>query len=202
MKLGTKALLFGVHQFILHPLAVWLAWLLVYRAVPNIKQSGAIFCHDLGYVACADLDGPEGRYHPILGATLAGRLFGPEARDLALGHSRTYSQEISIPLSALCLPDKLGGVFLFPAWLYSHLAVLSGEMREFQKCLGLSDSDVHLAIHAFRVDAYRWAIGHAQTPAIRARVSACFGRLAQKSQGALSRGHQPGLLARASAPLG
>lgn len=191
MKLGTKAVLFGVHQFILHPMTVWLSWLLVYRAIPGFQQTGAIVLHDIGYIGCNDLDGPEGRYHPILGAAIADRIFGATARDLALAHSRTYAQEAGIPLSALCLPDKLS-LFLYPAWLYSCLAVLSGEMREFQQYLGVLDSDRHLVIHVFRVAAYRWAMASTQAPAVRARISACFGRLAQKSQNALpNRGREP-----------
>ncbi|KKK99728.1 hypothetical protein LCGC14_2629800, partial [marine sediment metagenome] len=64
MKTGTKSLLFGVHQFILHPLMVLLAWFVYYKRAPKFYQLCAIVTHDLGYWGLSNMDGEEGSLHP------------------------------------------------------------------------------------------------------------------------------------------
>src|SRR5262245_41708328 len=99
MKIGTKSVLFGVHQFLWHPLTVGLAWRKLYGVWPRAEGWVAIFCHDLGYSVCTNIDGPEGRLHPERGAKLAlktARRLGMSekqanlARVLAITHSREY----------------------------------------------------------------------------------------------------------------
>ncbi len=70
MKLGTKSILFGVHQFIWHPLTVAMAWRQIEGRCPKWWELVAIFCHDLGYIGCPDMDGEEGRKHPLKGAQI------------------------------------------------------------------------------------------------------------------------------------
>src|SRR5574342_444860 len=74
MKIGTKTLLFGVHQFLWHPLTVWHAWVKLYGRQPHWWELVAIFCHDLGYWGLPNLDGPEGREHPLRGARIASQI--------------------------------------------------------------------------------------------------------------------------------
>lgn len=71
MKVGTKSLLFGVHQFIWHPITVARAWRRLHRKWPTLAECICIFVHDWGYWGCNDMDGPEGKNHPKLGARLA-----------------------------------------------------------------------------------------------------------------------------------
>lgn len=71
MTTGTKSLLFGVHQFLWHPLTVLLAWVYLYRSFPNPKELLCIFVHDWGYWGCPNMDGPEGERHPERAATHA-----------------------------------------------------------------------------------------------------------------------------------
>ncbi len=71
MTVGTKSVLFGVHQFIWHPATVVLAWRRLYGRWPGLYEFIAIACHDLGYIGCTDMDGPSGRRHPVRGAVIA-----------------------------------------------------------------------------------------------------------------------------------
>ena len=91
MKIGTKSLLFGVHQFFWHPLTVYRAWKRLYGR-PNLRESICIFVHDWGYWRAGDMDGSIGGLHPEVGARIIGRLFDDAHRDLVLLHSRRYAK--------------------------------------------------------------------------------------------------------------
>lgn len=71
MKIGTKSVLFGVHQFLFHPLTVALSWRQLYSKWPCWWEWVAIVTHDLGYIGCPEMDGPIGRQHPVKGAHYA-----------------------------------------------------------------------------------------------------------------------------------
>jgi hypothetical protein len=86
MRVGTKSILFGVHQFILHPIFVAIAWHKLYGKYPEYCYRSwsldlpkywfsLLFCfivHDLGYWGSPEMDGPNGGdMHPRLGAELA-----------------------------------------------------------------------------------------------------------------------------------
>src|SRR5688572_16148490 len=126
MKIGTKSVLFGVHQFLWHPLTVLLAWRRLY-GWPNWKQTIAIFCHDLGYWGCPNIDGPEGKSHPRRGALLASRIVGQFTTPLfnydihtyyfTLLHSRDAAKGEGKPVSALYAADK-ASILFDPKWLY------------------------------------------------------------------------------------
>lgn len=74
MNVGTKSILFGVHQFLWHPLTVGLAWFALYGKWPKWHEWVAIFCHDLGYWGCPNMDGEEGQRHPVRGADLTANI--------------------------------------------------------------------------------------------------------------------------------
>jgi hypothetical protein len=175
MKLGTRSTLFGVHHFLLHPFLVWMAWIRLYRSLPTWRESVCILIHDIGYLGCDDMDGDQGSRHPELGASIARRLLGEDERRLVLFHSRFTANQYGEPVSRLCAPDKLV-LFLYPAWLYTFLAMLSGESKEYQWRMGLESQPGIPLIHFFRVRAYDWAIASAKDAAERTAVRRAFER--------------------------
>ena len=76
MRIGTRSLLFGSHQFLLHPLLVALAWTRLFGLPLDGRLWCAFFLHDIGYFSCADIDGETGRRHPIRGAAFMRLKFG------------------------------------------------------------------------------------------------------------------------------
>ena len=132
MRTGTKSLLFGVHQFVWHPVTVWLAWVWLYRDVPSWRETVCIVVHDWGYWGKAKMDDSEGERHPEVGASIAGRLFGPSYAELCLLHSRHYARRCSQNPSLLCWPDKFSIIFE-PWWFYLPRAWASGELKEYRE---------------------------------------------------------------------
>lgn len=130
MNVGTKSLLFGVHQFAWHPITVLLSWRYLY-GTPTWREAVCIFIHDFGYWGSPNMDGAEGTLHPFRGAAIAGYLFGPKYHDLVLGHSRFLAQKRDIPLSRLCWADKLSMDHEW-RWWYLLRANLSGELAEYR----------------------------------------------------------------------
>jgi len=90
----------------------------------------AFALHDIGYIGRGDMDGPEGEEHVVLGARIMGSLFGPVWEDECLRHSRYWSRRMGLPVSRLCLADKLAFA-LTPAWLYLPITKWTGELREY-----------------------------------------------------------------------
>lgn len=133
MKIGTKSVLFGVHQFILHPIFVLRAWWICYESWPTWAEFCAIVTHDIGYYGMPNMDGPEGEEHPERVAAWWRRehgSFGNEVAAIVLGHSRFHAAKNGLPLSKLFRPDKLATA-LYPKWLYLLLARMSGEIHEY-----------------------------------------------------------------------
>ncbi len=146
MRVGTKSLLFGVHQFIYHPITVAVAWRRLYGEWPNWHEWISIFCHDLGYWGKPNMDGAEGRSHPYVGARIACQIAGwthgwlnrrLESRAFEHGvylqtlyHSREFAKSVSAQPSKLCWADKYC-VCLEPGWFYLLRARLSGEIVEY-----------------------------------------------------------------------
>jgi hypothetical protein len=71
LPVGSRSLLFGVHQFIWHPITVAVAWRKLYGKWPTFLESICILVHDWGYWGCSDMDGERGKRHPELGSRLA-----------------------------------------------------------------------------------------------------------------------------------
>jgi hypothetical protein len=131
MKLGTKTLLFGAHQFLLHPLFVGAAWWKLYGAPLDPRLWLAFFVHDLGYLGKPNIDGPEGKTHPELGARIM-KIFGPKWENLSKYHSRSLAQAHGREPSLLSHADKLA-TLIVPRWLYLHQVEATGEIEEYME---------------------------------------------------------------------
>ena len=70
IKTGTKSVLWGVHAFWWHPLMVAMAWVKLFGWPWDPRVWMAFFVHDLGYWGCPNMDGPEGKKHPEVGARI------------------------------------------------------------------------------------------------------------------------------------
>ena len=169
MRLGTKSLLFGVHQFLLHPFFVAAAWWQLYgwRSVVMCTESKCracdlrttslwdwrlwlgFFAHDMGYWGSPDMDGKQGEQHPIRGAQLLAHRFRGGATWLYFMacHSRFLAKQLGHRPSALCMADKLS-MALYPTWLYLLLANATGEIREYMR-----DAQKNLAKNGAMADA-------------------------------------------------
>ena len=132
MTLGTRSVLFGAHQFAIHPWFVAAAWWRLYGFPWDPRLWLAFAIHDLGYVGKPNMDGAEGETHPVWAARLMGRLFGPRWHDFCLLHSRFYAKTLDQPFSRLCVADKLA-IALTPSWLYVPMVRLTGEIDEYRQ---------------------------------------------------------------------
>ena len=129
MKIGTKSLLFGLHQFLIHPLLVYIAFIKLYKRLPNLMETICIAIHDLGYWGQGGIDSQGGERHPYLGAHIARRLFGEDGWQFVIGHNDNTAKKEGLPRSALFYADKYFYV-LIPLWLHYLLGRLSGEYKE------------------------------------------------------------------------
>lgn len=160
MKVGTKSLLFGVHQVFIHPLFVLISWFKLYGR-PTWRELVCIIIHDWGYFGCPNMDGHEGKRHPEKGAMIALKLFGPDYHDLVLYHSRHYSRANGVEPSKLCWADKLS-IQYEPWWLYLPRAWASGELFEYRLlAAGLNTSKLKIGfcfvpMSASHCEWYRW----------------------------------------------
>jgi hypothetical protein len=70
MTIGTKSILYGAHCFLIHPFIVARAWWRLYGFPWHPLLWLSFFVHDLGYIGKPNMDGPEGKRHPFLGADI------------------------------------------------------------------------------------------------------------------------------------
>lgn len=163
MTVGTKSLLFGVHQFAVHPWFVAWAWWRLYGFPIDPRLWVAFIVHDWGYWGCPNMDGPEGEEHPRLGANIMRRLFGQAWWEFCYCHSRFLSKRECKQFSRLCVADKLA-IALTPSWIYIPAAILSGELSEYMSGQGArtpagdrSPLEWHRAVRAY---CAAWAKEH------------------------------------------
>lgn len=148
MKLGTKSLLYGSHQFIWHPIQATMAWIALFKRLPTWREMICIIIHDWGYWGCPNLDGEEGKKHPEWAAKwAASHLDEPRHRklwqtpgghkdlyefhNLCLYHSRHYAKSQYEEPSMLCWADKYC-IKYDPWWFYLARVHLSGEIKELR----------------------------------------------------------------------
>jgi len=153
MKVGTKSVLFGVHQFIWHPITVFLAWCELY-GLPNWKECICIIVHDWGYWGSPNMDGEEGAGHAERSALMVAWWFGfsEEYREV-LYHSRGAAKKDQASPSKLCWADKLS-IKYDPWFLYLPRAILSGEIKEYRK---RADDFGELKSDRSNRDWYNWS---------------------------------------------
>lgn len=132
MKVGTKSILFGAHQFLLHPIILFVAWWQLYGFPVDPRLWVAFVVHDLGYWGKAAMDDAEGETHPTWGALLMGRWFGEAWYWFCLLHSRFYCKRLNLPYSRLCVADKWA-IVIDPWWLYLPRAWASRELGEYMR---------------------------------------------------------------------
>ena len=137
LTLGTRSLLFGNHQFLLHPIFVTWGWKKYHGKWPNWKELICIVIHDWGYWGKPNMDGEEGQDHPWWAANRALMRLDPsdgsmrfKYHNLCLYHSGRLAKQDKRPMSDLGWPDKLGSI-LQPWWLWVGLGLLSGEIHEY-----------------------------------------------------------------------
>jgi len=151
MKVGTKSLLFGVHQVIIHPITVFIAWWKLYGFPKDPRLWIAFIVHDWGYWGKPNMDGKEGETHVELGARIMSKLFDIDDHvsfdwnDMiyklkkgtdkywyyfTLYHSRFYAKANNASISKLCVADKYAFIIL-PKWFYIFTGTLSGEIKEY-----------------------------------------------------------------------
>jgi hypothetical protein len=130
MRVGTKSILFGVHQFVLHPVFLWEAWRRLYGIPLDPRLYVSFAVHDLGYLGRRDMDGPDSEKHVELGARIMASLFGSSWGRFCGCHSRYFARSRGLSVSRLCIADKLAFV-LMPSWLYLLLARATGELDEY-----------------------------------------------------------------------
>ena len=154
MKVGTKSLLFGVHQFIIHPIVVYRAWKYLYGR-PTWREVICIIIHDWGYWGKPNMDGVEGERHPELGAKIALKLFGIKYRDLCIYHSRHYARLTGDEPSKLCWADKLS-ISMEAKWFYLLRARLSGEIKGYRE---MSDAAGFINLNQSDSEWFDWISG-------------------------------------------
>ena len=133
MRVGLKSLLSGAHCFALHPLFVAWGWTKLHGFPWDPRLWAAFVLHDIGYAFATEMDGDEGEKHVVLGARIMGRFFGPRWQSECFRHSRYWCRRTGLPISRLCLADKLAFA-LTPAWLYLPMACWTGELAEYMEC--------------------------------------------------------------------
>lgn len=130
MRVGTKSVLFGVHSLLVHPVSVAAAWWKFYGFPWDPRLWCAFIVHDLGYWGLPAMESIESEAHVELGARTMTWLFGPLWGEFCASHSRCFARSRGLPISQLCIADKLAFV-LTPPWLYLPLARATGELQEY-----------------------------------------------------------------------
>lgn len=126
MRTGTKSLLFGVHQFIWHPITVHLAWRRLF-GWPSLRETACIFIHDWGYWGCEEMEGVHSAKRVLVAAAIADLLFGRPYYDLILLQNRYFAKKLKRTPSKLYWAKRLS-VAYDPQPFYLLRARLSGEL--------------------------------------------------------------------------
>jgi hypothetical protein len=162
MRVGTKSLLFGVHQIFIHPMWVALAWWKLYGFPFDPRLWVAFIVHDWGYWGSPEMDGKVGDLHPLVGANIMHLLFDNWHWEYTADyrwfsfckfHSRFLAAQSGAQPSRLCMADKLS-LGLEPWWMYLPRAWASGELKEYMKSAQPGGKHGHMNLK--RVSAKEW----------------------------------------------
>lgn len=123
MKEGTKSVLFGCHNPLIHGIFVLMAWRLEYKSWPKWWEVICIFLHDIGVWGRQYLSDDRAKIgHWKLGATIATNLVFLITRDWVLSLEAHYlvaghcPEESGYRKSKLWTPDKKCSL-VTPIWL-------------------------------------------------------------------------------------
>ncbi|MEW6614008.1 MAG: hypothetical protein AB1401_00830 [Thermodesulfobacteriota bacterium] len=128
MRIGRKSLLFGCHQFILHPIFVLIAWIRLYGWPRNKWIYVGILIHDWGYWFSSGYNSVFDSDFDIHTVWAYSKLLSQDrkAAEECLYHSRFLAIQRKKTPSRLCWADKMASAIM-PSWLWALLAWLSGE---------------------------------------------------------------------------
>ncbi len=143
MMIGTKSILFGAHQFLIHPIFVAIAWWKLYGIPLDPRLWMCFLLHDIGYWGCPNMDGKEGERHTRWAADVMS-IFGNDWFNLCHLHSRFLARKLRRNPSKLCMADKLSTV-LEPWWLYLPRVILTNEIREYMAVADTKHKDEPIA---------------------------------------------------------
>lgn len=189
MKIGTRSVLFGAHQFILHPLCLALAWRRLYGMPWDPRLWLCFFLHDFGYIGMPNMDGKEGREHPLRGARWVLLITGSiHFHDLCLFHSRHFCKARGRTTSRLCVADKLAFV-ITPRWIYLLSTGLTGELAQYVENGRKASPTVGFHTH-WCLTSGRPGIWHAGLRRYMLRWVACHRRDGEKQWAELVHAHR------------
>ena len=158
IPVGTRSLLFGVHQVFIHPWVVAIAWIKLYGWPKEWQIWLAFLIHDWGYWGCQEMDGEDGEQHPKFAANLMFKIVvdieffklrsfrkpiawidaskasdkAQEWYEFCLYHSRHFAKQAGTKPSRLCVADKLATA-VEPAWMYVPRAWITGELAQYRQ---------------------------------------------------------------------
>ena len=155
LKTGTKSILFGAHQFLIHPLFLFVAWWKLYGFPKDPRLWVAFFVHDLGYWGKPKMDDEDGENHVVLGATIMSYLFGSKWGNLCLYHSRFKAKKDGVKPSRLCVADKLV-IAMVPWWIYLPLVRMTGELSEYMDCAEKKEGAKYATMNISTANARTW----------------------------------------------
>lgn len=117
MTEGTRSVLFGSHNPLMHGYCVLKAWRHLYKCNPEPWELVCILVHDLGHIGLNYLSDPlQKNAHWVMGAVIARWLCGEKGFKLCAGHTN----KSGYLLSALKLADKYSWVVAPLWWLHSN----------------------------------------------------------------------------------
>lgn len=152
MRIGTKSLLFGAHQIVLHPIILAISWCKLYGFPFDPRLWLCFLVHDWGYWGKPNMDGPEGEEHPVFGSDIVRKICGQKWGDFCLYHSRWYSSKHGKQFSKLCVADKYA-IVITPSWLYLPMVKATGELREY---MGLDRENKYKEMGFDESTPYKW----------------------------------------------
>lgn len=153
MRTAQRSYLIGMHNPLVHSIAVLMAWIKIYRQLPILKEGLCIVFHNIGYLSQTSIDGMD-NHHPEFGARMCG-LMGRDFFNLCIAHSRDYAMRFNLPLSKLGCADK-GSVLMYPDWLFKRLIMLGGEAQEYHKTTKTRKWGFPVDVRLIKADYRRW----------------------------------------------
>jgi len=130
MKEGTKSVLFGCHNPLMHGIWVLIAWRLEYKSWPKWWEVVGIFLHDIGVSRRQYLSDDQAKIgHWFKGASLAAGIVYKISKKTYL-HTLTWEfvaghcpEESHYPMSKLARADKRSWLVAPSWWLWCNYFV-------------------------------------------------------------------------------